>query len=73
MPALARLALGTGERYYLSQFLFHLNRERIAAFSAEQRAAVRDLLIHIRDTMAQEVDAEGDIQDLETRIADLAG
>lgn len=44
MPALARLALSTGEEWYLDQFLFHLSEDRVAAFNLEQRVAVLLLL-----------------------------
>lgn len=73
MPALARLALGTGEKYYLDQFLFHLNPDRIAAFTPDQKEAVRRLLEYIRDTRRQEIEGYvWDLECLERRISELA-
>jgi hypothetical protein len=73
MPALARLALGTSEKYYLDQFLFHINSDRIAAFTAEQKVAVRRLLEFIRDTRRQEIEGyDWDFKELESRISELA-
>jgi hypothetical protein len=57
-PALARLAFGrSGEDYYLTQFLFHLNEERVQAMSGEQRAVVLELLEHLREHHRYEDDA----------------
>lgn len=53
-PALVRLALVEDpQEWYVSQLLFHLSpnpQDRRVAFSAEQRAFVRDLLDHLADT-----------------------
>jgi len=69
MPALARVLLGDGGENYLTQFLFHLNRERVAAFTDEQRAAVVRLLEHVRDTRGEAV--EFDRAELAERIGAL--
>ena len=58
MPALARLALGSGTEpndWYLPQLLFHLNYDgksnyHLIAASPQQRDAVTQFLIHIKDT-----------------------
>jgi hypothetical protein len=72
MPALARLALGTGEKYYLDQFPFHLNSDRIAAFTPKQKIAVCRLLEYIRDTRRQEIEGyDWDFEHLERRISEL--
>jgi hypothetical protein len=68
MPALARLALGSGNDWYLDQFLFHLNEDRVETFSPAQRAAVLGLLEHILETMFDEAEANGDIHILRNRI-----
>jgi hypothetical protein len=65
MPGLARLALGTGEDYYLDQFLFHLEQGfRIDAFTAEQRRAVALLLDHIAAIMLNNPQADLDLDRL---------
>src|SRR5262245_34056490 len=46
MPGLARLALGTGDRYYLGQLLFHLEYGRLDTFSTAEKRAVLALLDH---------------------------
>jgi hypothetical protein len=57
MPALARLALGRGQAYYLDQLLVHLRwpPERIERMTADQRAALRRLLEYIFDTRFEEM------------------
>jgi hypothetical protein len=50
-PALARLAYGTGPDLVLDRVLHYLTRERIAAFSETQRAAVEALLADLADRM----------------------
>jgi hypothetical protein len=44
VPALARVAYGTGPDFVLARVLHYLTRERIASFSEAQRAAVEALL-----------------------------
>ena len=60
LPALARLALGRGEAYYLGQFLFHLRSGRVAELTSAQRAAVLALLEHVDATMREETDGSSD-------------
>jgi hypothetical protein len=61
-PALVRLAVqGTGETYYLDQFLFHLIRDgrrnsRWKAFSPEQRRFVVELLETLLEEKAAEIE-----------------
>src|SRR5262245_20157123 len=58
LPALARLALGRGQEYYLDQFLFHLTTPgRAECLTPEQRAALSALLQHIHGAMREEVEA----------------
>lgn len=58
LPGLARLALGSGDDYYLDQFLFHLETGRINALNPAQAQAVAALLDYIRTSMADEIEAE---------------
>lgn len=58
LPGLARLALGSGEDYYLDQFLFHLETGRINALNPAQAEAVAALLEYVRANMADEIEAE---------------
>ena len=75
-PALARLALDT-ENYYLDQFLFHLNEERIAGFSEVQRAAIHGLLVYIQESFRDKLGEEQhwgfdyDLPELEKKIEEL--
>jgi hypothetical protein len=62
LPALARLALGRGQEYYLDQFLTHLRwpPERIGEMTAEQRTAVRRLLEYLFETRLDELPDDTD-------------
>jgi hypothetical protein len=72
MPALARLALSgmaKSNDWYISQLLFHLchdgqNNRRFLACTPEQRRAVAELLKHVVETRAAEVDYERATDDL---------
>ena len=55
VPGLARLALGTGDAYYLDQFLSNLRSDRMSAFNLAQRRAVLRLLEHILGSMLDEI------------------
>ncbi len=68
MQALARLACGTGPDYYLDQFLFHLNRDRIAAMNEAQRKSVQSLLATLLDARADEISQTNDIYHLEQAL-----
>lgn len=57
-PGLARLALGSGEDYYLDQFLFHLESGRVDALNPAQAAAVAVLLDFAQANMADEIESE---------------
>jgi hypothetical protein len=73
MPGLARLALGTGEHYYLDSLLFHLEQGfRIDAFTADQRRAVHDLLDFCLTSMLDEIDASMDLDRLGRVLDSLA-
>ena len=51
VPALARVAYGTGPDFVLDRVLHYLTRERLAAFSEPQRAAMEALLADLADRM----------------------
>ena len=72
LPALARLALGTGEECYLDQFRFHLNVERVLAMTLEQRRAVLHLLEHLREQRRDEIEVDCDLGDLNESIQMLS-
>ena len=69
-PALVRLALeGTGETYFIDQFLFHLEYDgpqnaRFQAFSKEQRQFVARVLDYLLEHRAKEIDANFDANNL---------
>ena len=73
LPALARLACGAGQDYYLSQFLFHLNGERVATFTKDQRRAVENLLWALSETLARDIEDADDYHDLEWALRRLRG
>ena len=58
VPALARVAYGTGPDFVLDRVLHYLTRERLAAFSEAQRAAVEALLLDLREALRSELDRE---------------
>ncbi|MBZ0291330.1 MAG: hypothetical protein K8L99_02075 [Anaerolineae bacterium] len=71
MPGLARLSLNSGQDYYLSQFLFHLEQGfRIDPMNAEQRRALAQLIDYIGETMLDEVINNMDDHGL-ARVMDL--
>jgi len=70
-PAMARLALGVGDEYYLSQFLFHLSPDRFSMMSPEQRQAVALFLEHLWEL--DFADGCGDQEQLELRIMQVRG
>lgn len=72
LPGLARLALGSGEDYYLDQFLFHLESGRIDALNPGQARAVAILLDYGRETMADEIEDEMNTAELGRVMALLA-
>lgn len=61
LPGLARLALGRGSEYYLEQFLFHLNAERVQHLTQSQRVAVAGFLEHLAATRLDEPDFRFDL------------
>jgi hypothetical protein len=58
VPALARLAYGTGREFVLHHLLHYLTRERVAAFTDRQRAALQALLGDLREAFAPQLDTE---------------
>jgi F-type H+-transporting ATPase subunit b len=68
----AELAIGQGEFYYLDQFVFHLNDQRIEHFNKEQRQVVLDFLKHLREEFSKELSWETSTRfDLNRIIEDL--
>lgn len=61
MPGFARLALGTGDNYYLDEFLSHLESGRIDCLDTKQCRAIAALTDHLYETMADEI--EGNMDD----------
>lgn len=57
-PALAELAMGQGDAYYLDQFVFHLNADRIGSFNDKQRLAVHDFLKYLQTEFTKELSIE---------------
>jgi len=72
MPALARLAYGTGPDFHLTSFLIYLQAERIATFDARQREAVEALLVHLGVALAGEL-SDDDFLDLEWALRRVRG
>jgi hypothetical protein len=58
VPALARVAYGTGPDFVLDRVLHYLTRERIGACSEAERAAVEALLLDLREALRSELDGE---------------
>ncbi|HEX6142130.1 MAG TPA: hypothetical protein VFZ01_05405 [Geminicoccaceae bacterium] len=55
LPALARLAFGRGNAYYLDTFVFQLRHDRILTFTDEQKRALEDLLLHLAVELDDEI------------------
>ncbi len=71
LPALARLAMGKGNQYYLNSFLFHLNSERISALTQHQCQALRVFLEELINIMPEEIEANSNTDELFQRISEL--
>jgi hypothetical protein len=72
MPALARLAYGTGPDFHLTSFLTYLRADRIESFTDTQRAAVEALLVHLSIALTGEL-TDGDYLDLEWALRRVRG
>jgi hypothetical protein len=72
MPALARLAYGTGPDSHLTSFLTYLRADRIETFTERQRDAVEALLVHLSVALAHEL-SDGDYLDLEWALRRVRG
>ena len=59
MPGLARLALGKGDDYFLTQLLFQLEH-RACSLSPEQKIVLWKLLNHLFETMPEEIETNMD-------------
>ena len=73
LPALARLACGSGDDYYLTQFLFHLNSERVSSLSAKQRKLLEAFLYRLSDENGDEIEEMGDFPEMEWALRRLTG
>jgi hypothetical protein len=73
MPALARLAYGTGQDYFLTSFMFHLRPDRIETFTERQRTAIEKLLIHLSVAIASEIERCNDFHELEWALRRIRG
>lgn len=74
VPALAKLAEGSGDEYFLDQYLIHLDRdERIAAMNSSERAALRDHLEYLRDKLRDQIEFSVDLPALEDVANKLSG
>ena len=71
LPAMARLACGVGDEYYLDQLLFHLNSERIQQLNHTERSALAHFLEALTQTMPDEIDANLDADPLLEKITFL--
>lgn len=71
LPAFARLSAGTGDDYYLGQFLFHLNTNRIEALDQSERRAIAAFLEELTDLIPEEIDLNLDADDILARITEL--
>ena len=71
LPAMARLAAGRGNEFYLDQFLFHLNAERIRFISASGRKAIADYLEELLESMPDEIENCMATDDLLSKIIEL--
>jgi hypothetical protein len=56
VPALARLAYGTGRDLTPDRVLHYFTRDRIAGLSARQRAAVEALLLDLSEVLTPDPD-----------------
>lgn len=73
MPALARLALGTGRDYYLDQFLFHVSRSRrLRTLTSRQKTAILSFLLYLRETHQVEIERNLDGDRLNAFVQVLA-
>ncbi|HEY7062366.1 MAG TPA: hypothetical protein VII06_12885 [Chloroflexota bacterium] len=74
LPALARLAFGRGDAYYLDQLLFHLQwpPERLSTLAPEQRAALRAVLEYVFEIRFDEIASERDREALLDAIGALS-
>ena len=72
-PAMARLATGRGDSYYLDQFLFHLGTRRLVLFSREQRELLEDFLWHLLALFADDpAILASDIHEIDRCLRELA-
>jgi hypothetical protein len=73
LPALARLAAGKGDKYFLDQFLIHVNDDaRINAFTVLEKKALTKYLKWLSNEMGDEIEYNMDTEDLEILIEKLS-
>lgn len=71
LPALARLAIGKGNNYYLDTFLFHLNSERLKGLSSEVKLVLKDFLLKLQLEMPDEIENNFDTKNIQDKISEL--
>ena len=73
IPAMTRLACGVGDNYYLDQFLFHLNNERVGLLSTQERCVLAGFLESLIELMPDEIERNLDTDVVLERILCLRG
>lgn len=69
LPALARLANATGDKYFLDTFLIYMeNKEWRIALTTSEREALVDYLVNLKISLADEIQKNNDERDLEELI-----
>lgn len=69
LPALARLALGKGDSYFVDQFLIHVDKQdRLGNMNQEEKSVFRDYLIWLSEEMESEIKENLDDEDLRELI-----
>lgn len=69
LPGLARLAAGTGEEYFLNNFLIYLeNKQRRGALSQTEKKALADYLIKLKSTISDSIKENLDGEELDDLI-----
>ncbi len=71
LPALARLATGRDNQYYLGQFLFHLNQDRINDLPDNARKSLKAFLESLVNEMPEEIEANYDSDEILNKITEL--
>ncbi len=73
LPALARLALGKGDEYFIDQFLIHVDqKERLDSMTLEEKDALRSFLMHLGKAMSNEILNNLDAEDFDNLLTKLS-